>query len=799
MSPQPFTLKKIALFLMAPAALAAAHANETQSGVLTGSEEIQSQTIRVDADIDAKRDNPTATVVTKKDIQREMIRNAKDLTRYDTDLGVADGGRFQKGFSLRGVEGNRVGITIDGVTMPDSEENSLFARYGNFNSSRPYVDSELVSHIDIDRGSDSFLSGAGALGGSVNYYTLNPSDLIISDRPFGILARTGYASKNREWFQTVGTAFSGEHLSTLLLYSHRYGHQYNSTGKVLNEEKNYGQFSQKPNPQTHHYHSLLGKVHYQITPNHRVGIEVNGQRNSDKVDQRSYTANTYNMRYADDKMDRYGGKIFYEYLPDDGLFSAINVTANYQKTKITSQINVFTDNTDTWSWAQNPDGSWPDWLQLITHDEEKNRSMINSMGRLTLDTSLAPFTFANGEHTVQIKTYAGIRRFENDNLDYVITYDDDKNEIYNTDGKYTIQYPVKNRLVGFSIQDDIAWTPEWFKGVDSVVSAHLGARIDHQQLKPEDIDVLSYTATTLGGTPDTKKFTNTSWRLGFDYTLNNTWIAGYQFATGYRVPTASEMYFTFYNQAGSWYPNPKLKTETSKSHTIFLRARGDVGSIDLSLYRINYKDFLMEHVRMAPPGSNDAGKPIMQMKNYESAKITGIEAKGVFNLKTIHRNLNGLSVSAAVGYSEGETNNGNNLLPIQPVKLVGGLDFEAPSGKWAVYNRLTYNGRKKPQFAQTEIWSQDGMTTEQKTWPFLSKAVTLWDMYGWYSPCKNVTIHAGVFNITNRHYISWDALRGINLYGTVNNIDPTKPQHQLGFQRYYAPGRNFAASLEFAF
>ena len=79
-----------------------------------------------------------------KTIQQEMIRDTRDLVRYTTDVGISDNGRFLKGFSIRGVEGNRVGISVDGVNLPDSEENSLYSRYGNFNPSRLSIDSELA-------------------------------------------------------------------------------------------------------------------------------------------------------------------------------------------------------------------------------------------------------------------------------------------------------------------------------------------------------------------------------------------------------------------------------------------------------------------------------------------------------------------------------------------------------------------------------------------------------------------------------------------------------------------------------
>jgi len=105
---------------------------------------------------------------TRKAIQEELIADNYDLVRYTTDVGISDNGRRKKGFAMRGVEGNRVGISVDGVNLPDSEENSLYARYGNFNSSRLGIDPELVQGIDIMRGSDSFNAGSGSLGGSVN-------------------------------------------------------------------------------------------------------------------------------------------------------------------------------------------------------------------------------------------------------------------------------------------------------------------------------------------------------------------------------------------------------------------------------------------------------------------------------------------------------------------------------------------------------------------------------------------------------------------------------------------------------
>lgn len=102
-------------------------------------------------------------------------------------MGIADSGRHLKSFAMRGVEGNRVGISIDGVNLPDSEENSLYARYGNFNTSRLTIDPELVTGIDIVRGLDSFTTGSGSLGGGVNYRTLDAADIVLPGNKFGYL------------------------------------------------------------------------------------------------------------------------------------------------------------------------------------------------------------------------------------------------------------------------------------------------------------------------------------------------------------------------------------------------------------------------------------------------------------------------------------------------------------------------------------------------------------------------------------------------------------------------------------
>ena len=78
-----------------------------------------------------------------------------------------------------------------------------------------------------------------------------------------------------------------------------------------------------------------------------------------------------------------------------------------------------------------------------------------------------------------------------------------------------------------------------------------------------------------------------------------------------------------------------------------------------------------------------------------------------------------------------------------------------------------------------------------------SKDVMLFDVFGSakLGKNKNWTVNAGVYNITNVKYIPWETLRQFATTSVNNMVD--KEGH--GFNRYTAPGRNYAVSLTYEF
>ena len=201
------------------------------------------------------------------------------------------------------------------------------------------------------------------------------------------------------------------------------------------------------------------------------------------------------------------------------------------------------------------------------------------------------------------------------------------------------------------------------------------------------------------------------------------------------------------------------------------------------------------------------------MVNVDNARVHGVEVKGSLNLDTIFPIPQGFKLHAALGYSKGKLSNSTSLLSIQPIKAVLGLDYEDPNGKWGIFSRLTYLGSKKAKDAKTlEIkdrcvaWEYDYWTGEDQcskkelyqsveNYKYLNKSTYLVDLFGFYKIKEAIILRAGVYNLFDKKYHTWDALRGINAHSTTNNID----RNGVGLERFYAPGRNFSASVEIRF
>lgn len=759
-------------------------------------------------------------------IQQQMVRDNRDLVRYSPDVGVADQGRHQKGFAVRGVEDNRVGISIDGVSLPDSEENSLYKRYGNLNTSRQSIDPELARTIEIVKGADSFNQGSGNLGGGVNYRTLTAADIVQPDNKLGFLLRSGYASKNREWVNTVGTGYQGEKAEAVLLYSHRHGHEMESRGGYTIPEdslktRDYGSSRQIPDAAKHKSHSFLAKWAWRFNDNHRAGISLSGQQGNNYIIEDSAVTSSSRWRESDDRSKRRTWNAFYEFTPDSEWLALIKADLDYQKA-VSSAYN-YEGTRDRYDYWGNFEPRKP--------SDDNIRIFTTRLKRLSLRADSQPLPLWGTKQTLSFKTSVSERKFDVLHRDRLY----DNGWLPYTEE--TMMYPTKTVQYNFSLHDRIVF--------NDIFSGYAGIRYDHTKVSPQGDPVLDHLNKSnpysrlvpyLNGLlcrncyypkPADSTFKGWSWVVGADAKLNDVWQLGYSIGTGFRVPNASEMYFDYRgNAAGEWLSNPNLKAERSLTQNLRLNGNGKAGNLAVNLHHTRYKDFLYEqetlvsednpsYSRWCTPDAEQWGycstkryryKPFQQMQNMDNAKIYGVEMTGRLNLNSITPLPEGWKLFGALGYSRGNLSGDADLLSIQPFKTVVGIDYEQPAGKWGVFSRLTHTGAKHAGDAKYKNCnserSDEGVCTYD-TWPHLNKSAWVFDMFGYYKPTKTLTFRAGVYNLFDRKYHTWDSLRGLNITGGLVNSVGTRPNRIYGgypgLERFYAPGRNYSVSLEWKF
>lgn len=748
--------------------------------------------------VKGRRNAPIATErVNANAIQEQMIRDNKDLVRYSPDVGVADQGRHQKGFAIRGVEDNRVGISIDGVALPDSEENSLYKRYGNLNTSRQSIDPELARTIEIVKGADSFNQGSGNLGGGVNYRTLAAADIVQPDNKLGFLLRSGFASKNREWVNTLGTGYQGEKAEAVLLYSQRRGHEMKSAGGFTLPEdslktREYGYGRQIPDAAKHKNHSFLAKWAWRFNDSHRAGVSLSGQQGSNYIIEDSGVWSSRKFRESDDRFKRRTWNTFYEFTPDSNWLALVKADLDYQKT-VTSAYNY------------EGDRAGYDYFGRYKEREPSDdniRIFTTRLKRLSLRADTQALSLLKTRHTLSLKTAVSRREFDILHRDRFFV-----SGAWTPYQESSMMYPVKTSQYNLSLHDRIA--------INDTFSGYAGIRYDHTRVQPQDLKGLDC-RNCLNPKPADSTFKGWSWVVGADAKLNDAWQLGYSIGTGFRVPNASEMYFDYRgNAAGEWLSNPNLKAERSLTQNLSLNGNGKAGNLAVNLHHTRYKDFLYEQETLVSEANPSYPwwspnpyryKPFQQMQNMDKAKIYGIEMTGRLNLNSFTPIPEGWKLFGTLGYSRGNLSGDADLLSIQPFKTVVGIDYEQPAGKWGVFTRLTHQGAKHAGDAKYKNCNSDRSDEGEcvySVWPHLNKSAWIFDMFGYYKPTKTLTFRAGVYNLFDRKYHTWDSLRGLNITGGLVNSVGVRPNRTYGgypgLERFYAPGRNYAVSLEWKF
>ena len=754
--------------------------------------------------------------VRRQALDKQMVSDESDLVRYDPGISVVEGGRSgSNGFTIRGVDKDRVAINVDGLAQAESRSSEafqeLFGAYGNFNANRNTSEPENFSEVTLTKGADSLKSGSGALGGAVNYKTKSASDYVSEEKPYHLGIKGGYIGRNSQKFSSITAAGTWLGLDALMVYTRRFGKETKNNSDaadtVITDNKqswnpnagstNYGSRGiarSKPDPQSWVNKSTLFKLGYNFNDQNRIGWIYEDSR-TDRT-----TTELSNMWAADWKGDALGDtrsrqdisyrkRIGFEYKNqlNKGPWDSLNLRYDRQ-----------TIDMSTWSWDlptdYNRSGVNSDVYHMFRNIRQKN-TQFGADAEKQIDFSKLVWAMQYG---------LGGSQNDNDNRDHsywVRLYDPKYQTSNNQELTMLVESSSKNRFA--------YWNNTFQFGDSSQYRLNAGLRYDNSSSKAKDNP--NYTPAIRGQIPylgSERKHSGFSYGLGLDWKFTPRLNLLAKYSTGFRAPTSDETWLLFPHPDFYLKANPNLKAETAKNFELGLAGSGKAGNFKLSGFQTRYRNFIeLTYMGVSSDNPNSpnyapisdgtalVSSPVWQNQNRSSAWAKGLEFNGTWNLDSIGL-PQGTHAGVNVSYIKGKAKQTNGqetpINALSPWSAVYNLGYDAPSKRWGINAYLTHTAAKKPS---DTVHSSDDLNNP---WPFAkhSKAYTLFDLTGYVNLGKYFTLRAGAYNIGNKKYYTWESLRSIREFGTVNRVDN---KTHAGIERFTSPGRSYNFTLEAKF
>ena len=695
----------------------------------------------------------TASVISSEEIEDGLVKDIKDLVRFEpgvsvrsaparfTAAGASTGRDGNAGFNIRGLDGNRVLTLVDGVRVPDGYA------FGAQNMGRgDYVDLDLLKSVEIVRGPASALYGSDGLGGSVSFFTKDPSDLLKNGKTFSLRGRVGYASADESWTESLIAAGQQGRWEGLIAYTRRDGEGQKTAG--TNASANIDRTT--ANPEDNQSNAILARVVYTVNDQNRLRLTYDHlDRDTDwtvlsAIAKPPVAATGVVGLTAFDRVKRDRVSLDHRFAGGEGAIQSATTTLYYQSST-TRQYSAEDRNTAA------------DRTRDATFDNEVWGAALELKSEATTGAVTHKLVWGGD---ASITRQEGVR-------DGTVP---PAGETFPTRAFPSTDYT----LAGAYVQDEIAVGP---------VTFYPAVRFDHYKLEPKK-DAL-YTANV----PASQSDSHVSPKLGVVWKATDLVTIFANAAVGFKAPSPSQVNNGFANPVSNYMSvsNPDLKPETSETLEVGVRLNRARWNASVTGFTGKYDDFI-DQVQVR--GSFTAADPaVYQYINLSNAEISGAEARVAVELGE------GFTLQGAASYARGasETNGRKTpLASIDPAKLVVGLGYRDPGGRFGGELNGVHANRQTPgrsgsscsQFVNPITQAGSGATGPQYCW--MPKAFTVFDLTAYVNITDNVTLRGGVFNITGQTYAWWSDGRGIS------NASPVK-------DAYTQPDRNYSVSLAVKF
>ena len=668
----------------------------------------------------------TVSVITAQDIEENLVTDIKDLVRYEpgvsvrsspTRFGAALGttGRDgNAGFNIRGLEGNRVLIQVDGVRQPDA-----FTFGAQAVGRGDYGDVDLYKSVEILRGPASALYGSDGVAGAVSFVTKDPADLLGSGKDYGAQGKVAYSSADDSWDANLMAAGRSGRWSGLVSYTRRQGHELETQG--TNDAANTDRTT--ANPQDITSNAALAKLVFDADAHQRFRLTYEHLDRQVATDVLSGIAkpplastSVIGLLAKDDTgRDRVG--VDYRYIDGTGFITRAAVNAYWQKST-TSQFTA----EDRYTAA--------DRTRLNTFDNRVIGGGVELTSQFAVGGVQNKLTYGGDVSTTRQE---GIR-------DGTVP---PAGETFPTRAFPTTSYV----LGGLYLQDEIGlWNER--------LTLYPALRYDWYSLKPK---VDTYLPSFV---PATQSDGRLSPKFGAVLKATDAVSLFLNYAQGFKAPAPSDVNNVFVNPIQNYrsIPNPNLKPETSETIEGGVRLKGDLGTAkwtaSVTGYSGRYSNFIQQVQISGTFSPTDPG--VFQVINLGKVRISGVEAKGQLQL------ANGFGGFVAVSSGRGTSVSSGVTAPldsIDPFKLSAAVSYRDPGGRFGGQFALVHSGAKSAS------------RVSQVCTPscFLTPDFTTLDLTAYWNITQRVSLKVGIFNLTDAKYWWWNDVRGLS--STAASLD----------------------------
>lgn len=696
------------------------------------------------------------TVITGERIERQMITDMQELMRYEPGIDVnrqtssTDPFNTFGGFNIRGVGGNRVQMLIDGSRVPERITDGT----------RDYLDFDFIDQAEIVRGPGSVLWGSDALGGIVALRTVDPEDVLEPGSDFNGRISSSFDSFNNGLDNALTLAMRPNPKVELLA---GISYDVSEEGKLSKAHADGGIYGcprnlsygatpcNKLDPAEERSLRLLGKAVIRPFDGHRFELSADYLERETEVDFKQVLGPTYNS------LGTPTGEIV------DGYDRQLD--RDRQRFALEHRWQVDTSFLDSLQWTLSyaPQG----------YERSGTERRTNAAGERVIEDDSLKFSEDFLELDVQATSSFSLLGVGNVltygfDGDYAKTNYEREDRLRNlSTGAVTVTRAggfnfanAETTRADFFVQDEISL----FTGRLQLLP---GARLAHYRIEPnrdENYQIVP------GKEPRKITATDLQFKLGATFHIDDHFSIYGQYAEGFKMPTAEQLYTSLPGTFFDLIPAPDLEPEEVTNYEIGLRGRFSNAAFSVNAFYADYTNFIQSFYN--PPGTSD-----YTFRNLSEVQIYGIEAYGEAVL------TDEFSVNGSLTWQQADqvASPGDPETPfnVTPLTAVLGLTYRPDFVKGL---RLDAVGT----FAQEPTRASDPAL-------FVPGGYAVFDAYLSYDLTERVRLTGAMLNITDERYFQWPFPNTYNRTASdsVARANPIELQTQ--------PGRTFRVGIDVAF